>query len=241
MSALDSITAFYQKVLFESPQGSEALEYLRGRGFSDEIIQEYDVGFCPRIPVNYTKGGWLTYSELDALVEYKHLFKGQKSNYTDKFAGRIMFPVKNAVGQVTGFAARTITDELPKYLNSAESDAYRKSRILFGMDLAKEAIFDADKAILCEGYTDAMAFRQAGHTMAIACGGTYATKHQLAQIARYTSNIYLAFDADEAGDGVTENTRAFAKEMGLKVGNIKIPRGKDPADVLLKQRGIIGV
>lgn len=240
MSALDSITTFYQQVLFDSPHGAEALEYLRARGFSDETIYQFDVGYCPRANINHAKSSYLTFSEIDALVEFKHLFKGQKQGqYTDKFAGRIMFPVKNAIGEVTGFAARTITDELPKYLNSAESDAYKKSRILFGLDLAKESIYDADKAILCEGYTDAMAFHQVGHTMAIACGGTYATKHQLAQIAHYTSNIYLAFDADEAGDGVTQNTRAFAKEMGLKVGDIKIPRGKDPADVLLKERAII--
>ena len=241
MSALDSISEFYHRVLIEAPAGKDSLEYLLSRGFSEDTIKQFGVGFCPKLPINYTKEGYLTFSEIELLIEYKHLFKGRRGTYLDKFAGRLMFPVRNGLGDVKGFAARTITDELPKYLNSAESVSYRKSRSLFGLNLAKEAIYDANKAILCEGYTDAMAFHQTGTKFAIACGGTYATKLQIAQIARYTSNIYLAFVADDAGDGVTQSTRGFAKEMGLKVGDIKIPRGKDPADVLLKQTGIIGV
>lgn len=241
MPALDTITDFYHKVLLESPKGEAGKDYLVSRGFTEETIKQFGIGFAPKEPVNYVDNGFLTYTELEALVEFKHLFKSTRAKYTDKFAGRLMFPVKDANGIVKGFAARTITDELPKYLNSAESSAYRKSRSLFGLDLAKEAIYAADVAILCEGYTDAMAFHQTGSSMAVACGGTYATKHQLALIARYTSKIYLAFDADEAGDGVTQNTTTFAKEMGLKVGNINIPRGKDPADVLLKSRSIIEV
>jgi len=241
MSALDSITEFYHRVLLETPAGKSGLDNLIGRGFNEATIKQFDVGFCPSGIVDYTKNGYITFSELEALIDFKHMFKGRNGKYLDKFSGRLMFPVKNSLGEVTGFAARTITNELPKYLNSAESPAYRKSRSLFGLDLAKEAIYDADRAIICEGYTDAMAFHQVGVTIAVACGGTYATKFQLAQIARYTSNIYLAFDADEAGDGVTQNTRGFAQEMGLKVGDIEIPRGKDPADVLLNQTGIIEV
>jgi len=239
MSALDSITEFYHQVLLDTPAGKVGLDYLLERGFNTDTISQFDVGFCPSGVVEYTKNGYITFSELEALLEFKHLFKGRSGKYLDKFSGRLMFPVKNSLGDVTGFAARTITNELPKYLNSAESSAYRKSRSLFGLDLAKDAIYDADRAIICEGYTDAMAFHQVGIKFAVACGGTYATKFQIAQIARYTSNIYLAFDADEAGDGVTQSTRGFAQEMGLKVGDIKIPRGKDPADVLLNQTGII--
>jgi len=241
MSALDTISQFYHRVLMESPAGADGLDYLVSRGFTAETIEQFGVGFCPNVPINYTKEGYLTFSEVEQLIEYKHLFKGRNGKYLDKFAGRLMFPVRNGNGDIKGYAARTITNELPKYLNSAESEAYRKSRSLYGLNLAKEAIYDADKAILCEGYTDAMAFHQTGTLFAVACGGTYATKVQLAQIARYTSNIYLAFDADDAGDGVTQNTYVFAKEMGLKVGRINIPRGKDPADVLLNQTGIIGV
>ncbi len=234
IAALDHITEFYHRVLLESDAGKAALEYITERGFTEETLRAFKVGFSPTTPINYTKQGFLTFSEVETLVDLKHLFKNDRAKFHDRFSGRILFPVMDSTGRTKGFAARTITGDLPKYLNSAESTAYQKSRSLFGLNLAKAAIYDNNKAIICEGYTDAMAFHQVGVKMAVACGGTHATKQQLAQISRYTSNIYLAFDADEAGDSVTASTYISAKDMGLKVGKMSIPRGKDPADVLLK-------
>lgn len=232
---LNTIADFYNRVLVESDQGQTALEYLYSRGFTDSTINTYNVGFCPPIKIEYIKRKYLTYTELSTLIEYNHLFEGPGSRISDRFVDRITFPVCKPNGHVLGFAARTIKNELPKYLNSSESTVYKKARALYGLNVAKEFIYHEDRAIICEGYTDAMAFYQSGTKIAVACGGTHTTESQLAQIARFTRNIYLAFDSDSAGDSVTENTYSLAKNMGLRVGRIEIPAGKDPADVLLNK------
>lgn len=213
--------------------GQEAYAYLSERGFTDEIIKEYGVGFSPNAVIDYLKVDALNYSDLVTLTDIEHLFQQKNGAYSDRFKGRITFPLVDVSGSTLGFAARQIDGTLPKYLNSSESEVYQKSRCLYGIQLAAEHIFRKDYAILCEGYTDAMAFRQLGHKMAVACGGTYATKHQLAIIGRYTRNLYLAFDSDEAGEGVTVRTDDLARSMGFNVGFIEIEEGKDPAEALL--------
>lgn len=231
--ALDRVRDFYSRVLHESPMGRDAYSYLSSRGFTDEIISEYGVGYSPNAVVDYLGVGALNYSDLVTLTDIEHLFQQKNRAYADRFKGRITFPLINVAGQTLGFAARQLDGSLPKYLNSSESEVYQKSRCLYGVQLAAEHIYSHDYAILCEGYTDAMAFRQTGHKMAVACGGTYATKHQLAIIARYTNNLYLAFDADDAGEGVTIRTDDLARSMGFNVGHIEIEAGKDPAEALL--------
>jgi len=233
MTPLDRISTFYRKVLFESPLGAPALEYLRSRGFTDETIRNFDVGFSPSPIVDYKAIGALSYSDITKLEDIEHLFSLKGSSYGDKFNGRVTFPLKSPSGSTLGFAAREIDGSLPKYLNSAESSEYHKARCLYGLQLACESMYDNNYAILCEGYTDAMAFHQIGKDMAIACGGTYATAHQLALIGRYTKNLALAFDADDAGDGVTGQTTILARSMGFRVALLETVRGKDPAEVIL--------
>lgn len=231
--ALNRISDFYGRVLHESPLGQEAYSYLKSRGFTDEIIKEYGVGFCPSAVIDYLALDALNYSDIEALIDLEHLFQQKNKAYSDRFKGRITFPLVNTAGDTLGFAAREIDGSLPKYLNSSESTVYQKSRCLYGIQLAAKHIYAANFAILCEGYTDAMAFRQTGKKMAVACGGTYATKHQLAVIGRYTNNLYLSFDSDEAGEGVTVRTDDLARSMGFNVGFIEIEKGKDPAEALL--------
>ena len=235
MTSLDRISRFYQRVLFESPLGESALSYLHDRGFTDEILKGFEVGYSPEVIVDYVSIKALNYSDLNKLEDLEHLFPLKGGVYKDKFNGRITFPLKTVGGRTLGFAAREINGELPKYLNSTESSEYHKARCLYGIQLAAESIYDSNYAILCEGYTDAKAFHQVGKTMAVACGGTYATDHQLAIIARYTKNLALAFDADDAGDGVTDQTTILAKKMGFKVAHLETERGKDPAEVLLSK------
>lgn len=237
--SLDKISEFYQLSLYTSPVGSKALNYLYARGFTDETIKEFRVGFSPEQSIDYRSLDILKYSDLSSLEDLQHLFPSKGGTYIDRFKGRITFPLINTSGATLGFAARDINGSLPKYLNSAESSVYHKAKCLFGLQLAAPFIYDADYAILCEGYTDAMAFHQVGKRMAVAAGGTYATKHQLALIGRYTNNIFLAFDADEAGDGVTGRTTQAAKEMGFNVAYITMGRGEDPAERLLGKPTII--
>jgi DNA primase len=232
---LDRVSSFYQRVLFESPLGKSALDYLYERGFTDETLKAYEVGFSPSAVVDYIAIKALSFSDLTKLEDIEHLFKLKNGSFQDKFSGRITFPLKTCSNRTLGFAAREIDGTLPKYLNSTESSEYHKARCLYGIQVATEAIFDSNYAILCEGYTDAMAFHQVGQTMAVACGGTHATQYQLALIGRYTMNLVLAFDADDAGDGVTDQTTALAKKMGFKVARLDTERGKDPAEVLLSK------
>lgn len=231
--SLNKISEFYSKVLNESPLSQKALEYLINRGFQEKTLHEFGVGYSPNVVVDYLSIDALKYSDLTTLVDLGHLFQQKNKAYSDRFKNRITFPLKNTSGSVLGFAAREIDGASPKYLNSQESDVYQKSRCLYGLQLAAPHIYEHDLAILCEGYTDAMAFHQVGYKSAIACGGTYATRHQLALIGRYTRNIYLSFDSDEAGDAVTSRTSELAKDMGFRVGYLDIERGKDPAEVLL--------
>lgn len=236
---LNSISEFYQKVLLESPAGEPALKYLKGRGFTDETIRNFGVGFSPRTAVSYVTKGYLTYTELDTLVEVEHLFNSAQGVCADRFANRVTFPVTDSLGRVHGFAARAMSAVPQKYLNSAESRLYKKSEALFGFSLAFDSMYDKDRAIICEGYTDAMAFHQVGFTEAVAIGGTYASKTQLSKVARYTDNVYLAFDADDAGAEVTNRTVDLANSMGLNVKTLPIPEGKDPAEHLLESSGRI--
>jgi len=234
-SSLDRVSQFYHKVLFESPLGKQAIEYLYERGFTRETLEYFEVGFSPDILIDYLSIEALSYSDLTNLEDIEHLFKLKSGAHADKFKGRITFPLKSVANRTLGFAAREINGEHPKYLNSTESSEYHKARCLYGLQLASDSIYDSNYAILCEGYTDAMAFHQIGKTMAIACGGTYATQHQLALIGRYTKNLALAFDADEAGDGVTDKTTALAKSMGFRVAHLETERGKDPAEAILSK------
>lgn len=231
--SLNRISDFYSKVLYESPLSQNALKYLIDRGFNESTLKAFGVGYSPNVVVDYLSIDALNYSDLSSLTEIGHLFQQKNKAYSDKFKGRITFPLKTSTGQVLGFAAREIDGSSPKYLNSQESSVYQKSRCLYGLQLAAQHIYSNDLAILCEGYTDAMAFHQVGYKSAVACGGTYATRQQLALIGRYTRNIYLSFDSDEAGDAVTSRTTDLAKAMGFRVGFLTIERGKDPAEVLL--------
>lgn len=233
MAALSNIAEFYNRILFESSLGLEALSYLHSRGFTDESLKLFKVGFSPNAIVDYISASSLKYSDIAKLEDVKHLFPSGKF-YSDRFKGRITFPLMNTNNQTLGFAARDINGVLPKYLNSAESHIYSKSRCLFGLQLAAKSIFESNYAILCEGYTDAIAFHQKGKSQAVACGGTYATSSQLSLIGRYTTNILLAFDADDAGDSVTNKTTRLAVSMGFKIKHLQLERGKDPADVLLQ-------
>lgn len=234
MISLTTIARFYSKVLNESPLAQSSRDYLYERGFTKDTLDTFCIGYSPEPIIDYIALDALKYSDLLNLEEVKHLFKLENGAYSDRFRGRITFPFTSSAGNVLGFAARSIGGELPKYLNSSESTAYSKSRCLFGLSQAHESIFDSNFAILCEGYTDAMAFHQAGKHEAVACGGTHATSYQLSLIARYTKNLLLAFDADDAGDSVTQKTLHLATSMGFNTKILKMDRGKDPAESLLK-------
>ncbi|NEQ37131.1 MAG: DNA primase [Okeania sp. SIO3I5] len=233
--------SFYQHAL-RQPQGKIALEYLKNsRQISEETIQKFQLGYAPN--------GWETiYGYLVEqkgfsveLVEKAGLILPRKSGtgYYDRFRDRLIIPINDVQGRVIGFGGRTLTDEQPKYLNSPETELFDKGKTLFALDKAKTAIAKQDKAVVVEGYFDAIALHAAGINNVVASLGTALSSTQIRQLLRYTESkqIILNFDADRAGVQATDRAigeiekLAYSGEVQLRVLNI--PDGKD-ADEYLK-------
>lgn len=233
--------AFYQHAL-RQPQGQHALEYLKvKRGFSEETIQQFQLGYAP--------AGWETlYRYLVEqknfplqLVEQAGLIKPRKegNGYIDVFRDRLIIPIHDPQGKPIAFGGRTLADDLPKYLNSPETQLFNKGKTLFALDKAKNAIGKEDRAILVEGYFDAIALHAAGITNAVASLGTALGIDRVRQLLRYTESkqLVLNFDADKAGTIAAERAigeiadLAYKGEIQLRI--LSIPDGKD-ADEFLK-------
>jgi DNA primase len=240
---ISALTANFYEHALRQPQGQEPLAYLKSdRQLSEETIQQFQLGYAPQ--------GWETlYSYL---VEQKHYpaqlveaaglivpRKSGGSGYYDRFRNRIIIPIRDTQGRVIGFGGRSLGDEQPKYLNSPETELFDKGKTLFGLDKAKSAISKEDKAIVVEGYFDAIALHAAGISNAVASLGTALSLDQVRQLLRYTESkqIILNFDADKAGTQAAERAigeiekLAYQGEVQLRVLNI--PDGKD-ADEFLK-------
>lgn len=240
---ISALTANFYEHALRQPQGHEPLAYLKSdRQLSEETLQQFQLGYAPQ--------GWETlYSYL---VEQKHYpaqlveaaglivpRKSGGSGYYDRFRNRIIIPIHDTQGRVIGFGGRALGDEQPKYLNSPETELFDKGKTLFGLDKAKTAISKEDKAIVVEGYFDAIALHAAGITNAVASLGTALSLDQVRQLLRYTDSkqIILNFDADKAGTQAAERAigeiekLAYQGEVQLRVLNI--PDGKD-ADEFLK-------
>ncbi|MFB2971719.1 DNA primase [Aerosakkonema sp. BLCC-F183] len=233
--------AFYQHAL-RQPQGQQALEYLKSqRQLSEETIQQFQLGYAP--------AGWETlYRYLVEqkgyavhLVEQAGLIKPRKEGggYYDVFRDRLIIPICDMQGKVIAFGGRTLTNEQPKYLNSPETQLFNKGKTLFALDKAKDAIAKQDRAILVEGYFDAIALHSAGITNAVASLGTALNIDRIRYLLRYTDSkqLVLNFDADKAGTTAAERAigeiadLAYRGEVQLRILNI--PDGKD-ADEYLK-------
>jgi DNA primase len=151
----------------------------------------------------------------------------------DYYAGRLVFPLADARGRVLGFGARRLRDDDPipaKYVNSPESELFRKSSLVYGLHLARAAIAKEDRAVVVEGYTDVLALHQAGLTSVVASMGTALTEPQLKELRRLTRHLYLCFDADAAGDSATLRGMELAARAGFDVRVVPLPAGLDPAD-----------
>ncbi|MGB3509084.1 MAG: DNA primase [Microcoleaceae cyanobacterium] len=233
--------SFYQHAL-KQPQGKVALEYLQfSRQITAETIQYFQLGYAPN--------GWETiYGYLVEqkgfsveLVEKAGLILPRKSGggYYDRFRDRLMIPINDVQGRIIGFGGRTISDEKPKYLNSPETELFDKGKILFALDRAKTSISKQDKAVVVEGYFDAIALHAVGINNVVASLGTALSSLQIRQLLRYTESkqIILNFDADKAGIQATDRAigeiekLAYSGEVQLRILNI--PEGKD-ADEFLK-------
>ena len=221
---------YFTNILQNTPEGqSVGMAYFRERGFHDDIIRKFQLGYSPEQKDALTNEALKKGYKLDYLV--KTGLTIQKDDYkADRFRGRIIFPIQGLTGNVIGFGGRILKsdDKMAKYLNSPESDIYQKSRILYGLYLAKQAIVKQEKCFLVEGYTDVLGLHQAGIENVVASSGTALTTEQIRLIKRFTSNVTIIYDGDEAGIKASLRGIDMVLEEGLNVKVVPLPDGEDP-------------
>ncbi|MEQ9097967.1 MAG: DNA primase [Imperialibacter sp.] len=228
---LDHAKGYYKQLLWEDDEGQAiGLSYFKERGFSDETIKAFDLGY------SHDKwDGFMKYASKNGFTEEMMekaglvLAKEDGKKY-DRFRGRVMFPIHNPSGKVIGFGARILkkAENQPKYINSPESPVYHKSNVLFGMFQAKQAIRNEDNCYLVEGYTDVISMHQAGVKNVVASSGTSLTREHIKLMSRFTQNVTTLFDGDVAGIKASMRGIDMLLEEGLNVRAVVFPQGEDP-------------
>jgi DNA primase len=221
---------FFTNALLNTDEGQDiALSYLKQRGFREEIIKKFQLGFNPEARDGFTKEALANQYNLDYLQK-SGLVNVRDGNAYDNYRGRIIFPIHNQSGKVLGFGARIIksNDKAPKYINTPENEIYVKSKLLYGSYFARLAIDKADECLLVEGYTDVVSLHQAGIENVVASGGTSLTPDQLRLIKKYTNNLTIIYDGDNAGIKAALRGLDLALEESLNVKLVLIPDKEDP-------------
>jgi DNA primase len=245
--------AYYQQILRTHPGAAAARAYLEQRGIDDATIEAFQIG--------YSLEQWSALRDHllaqkfspDLLAEAGLIkYNDSRDSTYDAFRGRVMIPIRDRMGRVIGFGGRVLDGSQPKYLNTAETPVFHKSHVIFGLDMAYQAIRDANKVVIVEGYMDVIAAHQHGFTNVVACMGTALTPDQLQQLQRYTSNYVLALDADAAGQqatirGLNQARQSLARvrkptvvsgglrmeeRLGAALYIAAMPEGRDPDDVV---------
>ncbi len=230
---------YFSRQLLETEKGRDiALSYLHERGFSDETINTFQLGYCPDDRDGFSREA-LQAQFNPEILQKSGLSVIRDDRPIDNYRGRIIFPIHNQSGKIIGFGARIIAknDRAPKYINTPENDLYVKSRILYGSYFARHAIDKQDECLLVEGYTDVISLYQAGVENVVASGGTSLTVDQLRLIKKYTSNLTIIYDGDRAGIKAALRGIDLALEEGLNVKLVLVPDGEDPDSYVRKSGG----
>lgn len=228
---------FYQSCLLRTQYGKPALAYLAGRGITQQIIEQFSIGYAidnfSALTTSLGKRGCST----DVLIKAGLALPGKNGGAYDKFRGRVMIPIKDARGRVVGFGGRVLgSDMQPKYMNTGETELFNKRYLLFGLDIAVKNIKMLHQAIVVEGYMDAISLHAAGITNAVASMGTAFSAEQARILKRITDNVVFCYDSDEAGRRASVRAVSIAREAGLQVQVAGVPDGKDP-DEFVRQYG----
>ncbi len=225
---------FFNSCLFDPKYGKEAMEYLCvKRGLSTSLIKHFGLGFAPD---NY---GMLTrhmsslgYKDYELSSAFLCGISKKNGAPYDYFRNRIIFPIIDPSGQVVAFGGRVMDDSLPKYLNTSDTPAFRKSRTLFALNYAKDSC--AEQMILCEGYMDVIALHGAGFSNAVATLGTAITKEHARLMKRYTKSVVICYDSDDAGQKAADKAFGVLGEVGLEARILKVTSAKDPDEYIKK-------
>jgi len=216
--------------LFHGHEGmTVGLSYFRERGFGDAILRKFEVGYCNERRDDFTKKAIGAGYKSEYLV-MSGLTIDKEGYLFDRFAGRIMFPIHSLSGQVLGFGGRVIkTDpKSAKYVNTPETEIYHKSRIVYGIFQARQAIIKEDRCYLVEGYTDVLSMHESGVENVVASSGTALTQEQIRLIKRFTPNITMLYDGDPAGIKASIRGTDMVLEEGMNVRIVMLPNGEDP-------------
>lgn len=230
---------YFHDILFNSVQGkSIGLSYFKERGFREEIVKKFDLGYCLDQWDSFTK------EALEKGYDQKYLVNTgltitKENKQFDRFKGRVLFPIHSMSGRILGFGGRTLKSDkkVAKYVNSPESEIYQKSKILYGIYHAKKEIAKQDNCFLVEGYTDVISMHQSGIENVVASSGTALTPDQIRLINRLTKNVTVLFDGDAAGIRASLRGIDLILEQGMNVKVITFPDGEDPDSFAKKQSG----
>ncbi len=241
LALLERTAAYYVRLLWESPEASGARAYLAERGLEEAALREFRVGFSPgsydRV-VNASAAAGYTREELLSCGLAQERRDGR--GLIDRFRGRIMFPLCDERGRVLGFGARALRpDDRPKYLNSSDNAVFHKNEVLYGLDLARAPAARAGRVVLVEGYTDAVALRQAGVAEVVGSMGTALTERQVSALARVAPTALFCQDPDAAGQEAVSRSVTALRDVnraragrGVEFRIVRLPAGSDPADVV---------
>ena len=222
--------SYFKETLWEALEGKAiGFTYFKERGFTDETIKKFDLGYSPQEKDAFTKTALKNGFQLDFL-EKTGLTIVNESYQVDRFRGRVMFPIKSLSGRVVGFGGRILGEnkKTAKYLNSPESEIYHKSKVLYGIYEAKQSIAKEDVCYLVEGYTDVIQMVQSGVTNVVSSSGTALTELQIRLIQRLTQNIVVLFDGDAAGLRASLRGIDMILAQGMNVKVCSFPEGEDP-------------
>lgn len=226
---------YYHYALKKTVEGEAALNYLKERGFTEDLIDSRKIGYAPNNA--HFCHDFLQKKGYDIQLAYEAgLLSRNEENfsYYDRFRDRIMFPLTNAQGRTVGYSGRTYTNQEPKYLNSPETPIFQKRKLLYNVDKARRAIRKIDEIILLEGFMDVIKSDQAGLKHVVASMGTQISQEHITFIKKLTSNVTLMFDGDFAGSEATLKTGQMLLQQGLNVFVVQLPKDMDPDEYIGK-------
>ena len=228
---VDAAKYFHRCLCDNTPEAKAALAYFtEKRGLSMATIKHFGLGFAPNSFDAFSKYMLARGYTYDELVEGFLCGRSESGRYYDAFRNRVMFPIIDVSGNVIAFGGRVMDDSKPKYKNSSDTPVFKKSRNLFALNFARTAC--QETLILCEGYMDVIALHAAGFTNAVATLGTAITSEQARMMSRYTKNVVISYDADEAGQKAAMRAIGMLGEVGLNVTILRVPGSKDPDEYI---------